>query len=118
MRKQRKIAIATMLSIVVCVGGYLGYEKYSFNKRVQTSESMIKEKQIKNNDTDKAMVNDILNDKDLEYAYISPNGDTVMLTLKFKNGIQDKDKISKVSTYMDKVRAEYKGKNVNATTIN
>lgn len=117
-KKQTKIGIVIVLVVVLCVGGYYCYQKYSFNKRVQASESIVKEKEIKQNDTDKTIVDDILkNDSDLDYAYISQNGDTVMLNLKFKKGIQDKDKYAKVSTYMDKVRAQYKDKNVNATMI-
>jgi len=71
----------------------------------------------KTNDTDKALVYEILKDSDLEYAYITHNGDTVMLTVKFTKGILDKDKYLKVSKYMDIVSAQYKDKNVNVTMI-
>lgn len=118
MKKQTKICVLIVLAVVLCIGGYFGYQKYSFNKRVQASDDIMKEKEVKQNDTDKTIVDDILkNDNDLEYAYISQNGDTVMLNLKFKKGIQDKDKYAKVSTYMDKVRAQYKDKNINASII-
>ncbi|WP_275451945.1 hypothetical protein [Clostridium sp. K25] len=40
-----------------------------------------------------------------------------MFNLKFKKGISDKDKYSKVSKYMDMVREKYKGKNVNTTIV-
>lgn len=118
MKKQSKIIAGIVVVILVCGAGYYGYQKYNFNKRVQASESIMKEKNVKQTDTDKTISDDILkNDNDLEYAYISQNGDTVMLTLKFKKGIKDEDKYAKVSTYMEKVRAHYKDKNVNATTI-
>ncbi|MEY8764952.1 MULTISPECIES: hypothetical protein [Clostridium] len=79
----------------------------------------MKDKGIKQNNPDNFIVQGMMkNDNDLEYAYISHNGDeTVMLNLKFKKGIQNKDKYVKLSRYMKKVRAEYKGKNVNATMI-
>jgi len=73
--------------------------------------------ETKINDTDKNLVYEILKDSDLEYAYITHNGDTVMLTVKFRKGIQDKDKYLKVSKYMDKVSAQYKDRNVNVTMI-
>lgn len=118
MKKQTRIIAAIVLALVVIIGGYYGYQKYNLNKRVQTSDKMMKDKGIKQNNTDKSIVDEILkNDTDLEYAYISHNGETIMLNLKFKKGIQDKDKYTKVSKYMEKVRAQYKGKNVNATMI-
>ncbi|AWI03118.1 hypothetical protein, partial [Clostridium drakei] len=118
MKKQTKIIAAIVLALVVIIGGYYGYQKYSLNKRVQTSDKMMKDKGIKQNNTDKAIADEILkNDNDLEYAYISHNGETIMLNLKVKKGIQDKEKYTKVSKYMDKVRTQYKGNNVNATVI-
>lgn len=118
MRKQTKIIAAVVLAIAVAVGGYYFYQKYNFNKRLQTSDKMMKDKGIKQNNTDKAIVDEILkNDSDLEYAYISHNDKTVMLNLKFKKGIKDKDKYAKVSKYMDRLKAKYKGKNINAAII-
>ncbi|UZQ49415.1 hypothetical protein [Clostridium kluyveri] len=118
MEKQAKIIAAVVLVMIVTVGGYYCYQKYSFNKRIHTSNKMMQDKDIKQNNTDKAIVDEILkNDTDLEYAYISHNDETIMLNLKFKKGIQDKDKYSKVSKYMEKIRAQYKGKNINATMI-
>ncbi|AWI03097.1 hypothetical protein, partial [Clostridium drakei] len=118
MKKQTKVIAAIVLAVVIIIGGYYGYQKYSLNKRVQTSDKMMKDKGIKQNNTDKAIIDEMLNnDNDLEYAYISHNGETIMLNLKFKKGIQDKDKYAKVSKYMEKVRTQYKGKNINATMI-
>lgn len=116
MKKQTKTIAAVVLVMVVIIGGYYGYQKHNLNKRIQTSNKMMKDKAIKQNNADKAIVDKILkNDADLEYAYISHNDETIMLNLKFKKEIQDKDKYSKVSKYMEKIRAQYKGKNVNAT---
>ncbi|MFL0194322.1 hypothetical protein ACJDU8_01845 [Clostridium sp. WILCCON 0269] len=118
MKKQAKIIAAVVLVIIVAIGGYYGYQKYGFNKRVQASDKIMEDKGIKPNNIDKAITDEILKiDPDLEYAYISHNGNTVMLTLKFKKGIQDKNKYSNVSKYMDKARAYYKGKNINAMII-
>lgn len=118
MRKQTKIIAVLVLVIVVAIGGYYGYQKHNLNKRIHTSNRLMQDKGIKQNNTDKVIVDEILkNDTDLEYAYISHNDETIMLNLKFKKGMQDKDKYSKVSKYMEKIRAQYKGKNINATMI-
>ena len=175
-----------IVALLACGAGYYGYQRYSFNKRVQTSYKIMEEQIVKQNatnktatskavadtkkadttkavaavtkkadttktvaavtkkadttktvaavikkadttktvadvtktnDTDKALVYEILKDSDLEYAYITHNGDTVMLTVKFTKGILDKDKYLKVSKYMDIVSAQYKDKNVNVTMI-
>ncbi|WP_446898487.1 hypothetical protein ACSVC9_00740 [Clostridium sp. LBM24168] len=118
MKKRTKIIAAAILAIVVAIAGYYFYQKYSLDKRVQTSDKMMKDKGIEQNNTDNSIVKDILkNDSDLEYAYISHNGETVMLNLKFKKSIQDKDKYARVSKYMDKLRGKYKGRNINAAMI-
>lgn len=118
MKKQTKIIAAVILAVVVIVGGYYGYQKYSLNKKIQTSYNMMENKGTKMSSVDKTLVDEMLkNDSSLDYAYISHNSQTVMLNLKFKKGIQDKDKYSKVSKYMDKVRAKYKGKNINTTIV-
>lgn len=118
MKKQYKMLIAIVLVIIVAGGGYYCYQKYSLSKRMQASYGIMKDKGIQQNNTDNSIVKDILkNDSDLEYAYISHNGETVMLNLKFRKEIQDKHKYLKVSEYMEKIRAQYKGKNVNANMI-
>lgn len=118
MRKQIKIILTIVLIVVVFLGVYYGYQRYNLYKRVQTSDKMMKDKGAKSNNTDKAIVDNMLkNDSDLEYAYISHNDETIMLNLKFNSRIQDKDKYTKLSKYMDKVRAKYKGKNINVTVI-
>ena len=160
MKKQYKVMAIMIVALLACGAGYYGYQRYSFNKRVQTSYKIMEEQIVKQNatnktatsktvadtkkadttktvadvtkkadttktvadvtntnDTDKALVYEILKDSDLEYAYITHNGDTVMLTVKFTKGILDKDKYLKVSKYMDIVSAQYKDKNVNVTMI-
>ncbi|APM40342.1 hypothetical protein [Clostridium kluyveri] len=118
MKKKTKIIAAVVLVMIVAIGGYYCYEKYSLNKRIQTSNKIMQDKGVQQNNIDKAILDEIFkNDSDLEYAYISHNDETIMLNLKLKKGIQDKDKYSKISKYMDKLRAQYKGKNINATVI-
>jgi len=118
--KQTKIifVIVLILILIVAIGGYYGYQRYNLNARVQESDKMMKANGIKQPSADKVIVDDILkNNSTLQYAYISHSGKTVMLTLKFNKGIQDKVKSANVSKYMDTVRAQYKGTNVNATVI-
>ncbi|MCD3217532.1 hypothetical protein G8S55_09770 [Clostridium botulinum C] len=118
MKKQSKIILSVIIAGIVCVGGYYGYQKHNLNKRIQVSNKLIEDKGIKPSNVDKGIVDEILkSDNKLEHAYISHNGDTIMLNLKFKKGISDKDKYSKVSKYMDMVRGKYKGKNVNTTIV-
>lgn len=118
MKKQSKIILAVVIAGIVCGGGYCSYQKYNLNKRIEISNKLIKDKGIKPSNVDKGIVDEILkSDNKLEHAYISHNGDTIMLNLKFKKGISDKDKYSKVSKYMDMVREKYKGKNVNTTIV-
>ena len=112
------IVVAIVAIVVIAIGGYYGYSKYSLSKNIQTSNKIMKDKGVKQNDKDKAIVDDILkNDSSLEYAYVTHNDEAVILNIKFKNGIQDKEKFSKLGKYMDKVKSQYKGKNVNVTTI-
>ncbi|NEZ47182.1 hypothetical protein FDF74_08160 [Clostridium niameyense] len=118
MKKQSKTVLVVIISILVGVGAYCGYQKHNLNKRVEISNEIIKDKGIKNNNIYKGIVNEILkSDNKLEHAYISHNGDTIMINLKFKKGISDKDKYSKVTNYMDMVRGKYKGKNINTTIV-
>lgn len=124
MKKQTKIIAAILLAVVVLVLSmviierYHSYQKHNFDKRVETSDKIMKDKGVKQNTKDKAIVDEILkDDNDLEYAYISHNDKTIMLNLKFKKEIKDKDKYAKVSKYMNKVRSQYKAENINATMI-
>ncbi|NFO98837.1 hypothetical protein FDC62_11675 [Clostridium botulinum] len=118
MKKQSKIILAVVIAGIVGVGGYYGYQKHNLNKRIEASNKLVKDKGIKPSDVDKDIVDKILkSDNKLEHAYISHNGDTIMLNLKFKKGISDKDKYSRVSKYMDMLREKYKGKNVNTTIV-
>lgn len=114
---KRIIAVAILI-IVLAIGGHYAYEQYNTNPRIEASNKIIEAKGIKLNDTDKGIVDEILkNDTDLEYAYITHSGNTVMLTVKFNKGIQDKAKYSKINKYMAEVRAQYKGKNINVKTM-
>lgn len=118
MKKQAKLISAIVLAIIVSIGGYYAYQKYSLNKRVRASYKMRKDNGVKLNNTDKVIIDEILkNGTDLEYSYISHNGNTVMLTLKFKKSIKAEDRYSTVNKYMDKVRVHYKDKDINATII-
>lgn len=118
MRKQSKIILGLVITGIVVGGGYYGYQKHNLNKRIEISNKLIKDKGIKPSNIDKGIVDEILkSDNKLEHGYINHNGDTIMLNLKFKKGISDKDKYSRVSKYMDMVRKKYKGKNVNTTIV-
>ncbi|MFL0194308.1 hypothetical protein ACJDU8_01770 [Clostridium sp. WILCCON 0269] len=112
MKKQTKIIAAVIIVIIVAVGGYYGYQKYN-----QHNTQILKYKGVKLNDTDKTIVDEVLKSNDLEYAYITHNGSTVMLTVKFKKGIQSKDRYLKINKYMAQLKAYYKDKNINVKTM-
>ncbi|GCD09747.1 hypothetical protein [Clostridium tagluense] len=121
MGKRIKIIIAVVITaVVISIGGYYAYPKYDLNKRMQASDKIMKEKKLKTNNTDKAIVSEILkSNTKIEYAYISHNDEDVILNLMFHKGIDDNDKVLKTSEYMSIVRKQYKGKgkNISATII-
>lgn len=119
MKKQTKIIIIiiVIVAVIVAIGGYYSYQKNNFNKRSQASDKIMKDKGVKLNNTDKSIVNKILEDNDLDYAYITHDDNTVMLALKFKKDMQDKDKYSKMNKYVDQLKTYYKGKTINAMAI-
>lgn len=118
MKKQTKIVVAVILAIVVAIGGYYGYKKHNNNTKVQTSAKIMNYNGVKLNSKDKAIVDEILNnDTNLEYAYITHTGNTVMLTIEFKKGVQDKEKASAVDKYMKQLKAQYEDKNINVKTM-
>lgn len=117
MKKQTKIIIVIIAVIVLAIGGYYSYQKNNFNKRLQASNKIMKDKGVKLNNTDKPIVNKILKGNDLEYAYITHDDNTVTLALKFKKDMQDKEKYSKMNEYVDQLKTYYKGKTINAMAI-
>lgn len=118
MKKKGKMILISILVVVgLIIVSYYVQEKSNLDKKVQLSDTIMKDKGITLNDNDKRIVTEILKDDELEYAYISHNNDTVMLSLMFKKGIQEKDMYSKVSKYTERVRQQYKEKNINGTII-
>ncbi|WP_333888196.1 hypothetical protein [Clostridium sp.] len=118
MKKQTKVIIIVIVVIIlVSIGGYYSYQKNNFNKRSQASDKIMKNKGVKLNNTDKSIVNKILKDNDLEYAYITHDDKTVTLALKFNKDMQDKEKYSKMNKYVDQLKTYYKGKTINAMAI-
>lgn len=118
MKKQTKVIIIVIVAIIlVTIGGYYSYQKNNFNKRSQASDKIMKDKGIKLNNTDKSIVNKILKDDDLDYAYITHDDNTVTLALKFKKDMQDKEKYSKMNKYVDQLKTYYKDKTINAMAI-
>ncbi|BAH07795.1 hypothetical protein [Clostridium kluyveri] len=116
MKKQTKVIIIVAI-IVVAIGGYYSYQKNNFNKRSQASDKIMKDKGVKPNNTDKSIVNKILKDDDLDYAYITHDDNNVTLALKFKKDMQDKEKYSKMNKYVDQLKTYYKGKTINAMAV-
>lgn len=117
MKKQIEVIIVIVVIILVAIGGYYSYQKNNFNKRSQASDKIMKDKGINLNNADKSIVNKILKDNDLDYAYITHDDSTVTLALKFKKDMQDKEKYSKINKYADQLKTYYKGKTINAMAI-
>lgn len=118
MKKQTKIIIIVIVAIIlVAIAEYYSYQKNNFNKRSQASDKIMKDKGVKLNNTDKSIVNKILKDNDLDYAYITHDDNTVTLALKFKKDMQDKDEYSKMNKYVEQLKTYYKGKPINAMAI-
>lgn len=118
MKKQTKVIIIVIVAIIlVAIGGYYSYQKNNFNKRSQASDKIMKDKGVKLNNTDKSIVNKILKDNDLDYAYITHDDNTVTLALKFKKDMQDKEKYSKMNKYVDQLKTYYKGKTINTMAV-
>jgi archaellum component FlaF (FlaF/FlaG flagellin family) len=116
-KKQAKIVAAIILLLVVVVGGYWGHQEYNQYKKVQASYTMTQKHGGTVNNTDKTIVNEVLKNNDLEYAYITHSGNTVMLTIKFKTGIQDKIKSAQAIKYMAQLKSYYGDKNINVKTM-
>lgn len=118
MKRQSKIIFVIIAVLVVVIAGYYAYQKHDLNKRLQASDKILKAKGVKLNSTDKSITDKVLKDDNtLEYAYIKHNGNDVMLNLKFKDSIQEKDKYSKINKYLNEAKTYYKGKNVNVMSL-
>ncbi len=86
-------------------------------EKIEKSNEIMQQEQIEPTEKDQKIIKEVAENKDVEYSYVTHHEETVMLKIKFKEGLKDEERHKITGEYMDKLKTEYPDKNINVGII-